>query len=106
MIERDVGGGVEFALTDGSGRGDLVANAQRLLQAWQQAVGQGITVQVNDLGHAWYTAGGRRRFLAPAVPGLDAQGLSDYVRSVASALDAQPASPILAGRLEWPQPPR
>jgi cytochrome b pre-mRNA-processing protein 3 len=42
----------------------------------------------------------------PAVPGLDAQGLSDYVRSVASALDAQPASPILAGRLEWPQPPR
>ena len=41
-----------------------------------------------------------------AAPGLDAQGLSDYVRSVASALDAQPASPILAGRLEWPQPPR
>lgn len=35
--------------------------------------------------------------------GLDAQSLSDYVRRVASALDGQPASPILAGRLEWPQ---
>lgn len=45
-------------------------------------------------------------YAGQAAPGLDAQGLSDYVRSVASALDAQPASPILAGRLEWPQPPR
>jgi cytochrome b pre-mRNA-processing protein 3 len=41
-----------------------------------------------------------------ATAGLDAPSLSDYVRSVAGALDAQPAEPILAGRLEWPQPPR
>jgi cytochrome b pre-mRNA-processing protein 3 len=34
---------------------------------------------------------------------LDAPGLSHYVRSVASALDAQPSPTILAGRLEWPQ---
>jgi cytochrome b pre-mRNA-processing protein 3 len=39
----------------------------------------------------------------PSDAGLDAQGLSDYVRSAASALDAQPAPAILAGRLEWPQ---
>jgi cytochrome b pre-mRNA-processing protein 3 len=38
--------------------------------------------------------------------GLDAQSLADYVRSVAGALDAQPAEPILAGRIEWPQGPR
>lgn len=38
----------------------------------------------------------------PSDAGLDAAGLANYVRSVASALDAQPAAAILAGRLEWP----
>ena len=36
--------------------------------------------------------------------GLDARRLSDYVRRCASALDAQPAAHILAGRIDWPDP--
>ncbi len=34
---------------------------------------------------------------------LDVQGLADYVRKTASALDGQPGSPILDGQLTWPQ---
>ena len=75
---RQKGGGVierkgpdrssEFALTDGAGAPELHRNANQLLNAWRVVSNQGMTLHVNELGHAWYTEGGERRFLA-AVPG-------------------------------------
>lgn len=69
VIERKSGQrGLEFALTQGTGRPELEANAHRLLEAWKTVLDRGVTVQVNSLGHAWYRAEGERRFLAQ-VPG-------------------------------------
>jgi hypothetical protein len=70
VIERKAGRGAEFALTDGADRADLVENAKRLLDAWREAVGRGIPFSVNDLGDAWYEAGGERRFLTRVVGGF------------------------------------
>jgi len=42
-------------------------------------------------------------YLAPG-GGLDGRQLAGYVRSCASALEAQPAAQIFAGRIEWPNP--
>jgi cytochrome b pre-mRNA-processing protein 3 len=42
-------------------------------------------------------------YLVPGAP-LDGRKLSDYVKRCASALDAQPAAQILAGRIAWPDP--
>lgn len=64
VIERRRGKTLEFAITEGSSRPELEQNAQRLLAAWKSAVGRGISFSVNDLGHAWFEAGGERRFLA------------------------------------------
>jgi len=68
VIERRVQGGAEFALTGPDVPESLSANAHRLLTAWQRILDRGITFHVNALGHAWYTEGGQRRFLAE-VPG-------------------------------------
>lgn len=75
---RQKGGGVierkgpdrssEFALTDGPGAPERLANATAVLNAWHTVSSQGLSFHVNGLGHAWYTEGGERRFLA-AVPG-------------------------------------
>jgi superfamily II DNA or RNA helicase len=68
VIERRApGGGNEFA--ERSPASDpLVANADRLLDAWRTVIDRGITFHVNGRGHAWYTDSGTRRFLAD-VPG-------------------------------------
>lgn len=58
----------EFALDAGLGAPELHRNAHQLLDAWRAVSNQGMTFHVNELGHAWYTEGGERRFLA-AVPG-------------------------------------
>jgi hypothetical protein len=52
----------------GGGGGDFAENAERILEAWRSVLDQGISFHVNELGHAWYTEGGSRRYLA-AVPG-------------------------------------
>lgn len=68
VIERRRNRGSEFALTEGSGHAELEQNATRLLDAWRHELNRGLTIYVNDLGHAWYEAGGKRCFLA-SVPG-------------------------------------
>jgi superfamily II DNA or RNA helicase len=69
VIERKApDGGTEFAQRDGRLGPELARNAETLLAAWRTAVDRGITFHLNTLGHAWYTEGGSRRFLAD-VPG-------------------------------------
>ncbi len=68
VIERRVQGGAEFALTGPDVLDERSANAERLLTSWQRVLDRGITFHVNALGHAWYTEGGVKRFLAE-VPG-------------------------------------
>lgn len=70
VIERRSGKVLEFAITEGSNRPDLERNAEQLLDAWRSAVGRGISFSVNELGHAWYEAGGERRFLADVTGGF------------------------------------
>ena len=68
VIERKApGGGNEFA-NRAADSNPFSANTGVLLDAWRAVLDQGITFHVNGLGHAWYTEGGTRRFLA-AVPG-------------------------------------
>ncbi len=68
MIGRKgAGRSTEFALTEGVGPPQRLANAAAVLDAWRTVSGQGLSFHVNELGHAWYTQGGERRFLA-AVP--------------------------------------
>jgi len=70
VIERKApDGGVEFALVGPEG-GPLAENAERILDAWRTILGQGVTFHVNEAGHAWYTEGGNRRFLAAAPGGF------------------------------------
>jgi hypothetical protein len=70
----------EFALTDGPGPEDRLDNARRLLDAWRSVSSQGLSFHVNELGHAWYTEGGERRFLAAVPEGFawpgDEEGVS------------------------------
>lgn len=71
VIEREApDGSIEFAQVEGTGRTDLEANASRLLDAWKHALDRGVTVQINNLGHAWFTAGGQRRYLAEVQGGF------------------------------------
>lgn len=69
VIERKgPGRSSEFALADGPGSPEQHHNATTVLDAWRAVSNQGLTFHVNEAGHAWYTEGGERRFLA-AVPG-------------------------------------
>lgn len=70
VIERRSKAGAEFALVEGSPWPDREQNAKALLAAWREAVGRGITFSVNDQGHAWFEAGGQRRFLANVAGGF------------------------------------
>ena len=54
----------EFALTEGTGRPDLEANATSVLDAWRQVSERGFDFSVNSDWHAWYVEGGSPRFLA------------------------------------------
>lgn len=62
--------GVEFAMVAGSGSEDLEANARRVLDAWRELFGRGITFHVTSQGDAWYAVGGERRFLAHVAGGF------------------------------------
>lgn len=61
--------------------GGRKANARWLLDAWRSVVDRGITVEVNELGHPWFTARGKRIFLAVVGSGFawpsDGQGDGD-----------------------------
>jgi hypothetical protein len=59
---------VEFAVVEGTGLQKREANAKRVLEAWRERFERGITFHVNEVGDAWYTEAGDRRFLAH-VPG-------------------------------------
>jgi hypothetical protein len=70
VIERRaLGGGNEFA-NRAADYDPLSANAGALLDAWRAVLNRGITFHVNGLGHAWYTEGGTRRFLADVAGGF------------------------------------
>jgi hypothetical protein len=65
-IERTTSGAREIALLDGDS--PQAANARATLTAWRHLNDPPTRFFVNELDHAWYEAGGARRFLA-AVPG-------------------------------------
>ena len=69
MVERSVKGGKVFASASGESAG--VANARAVLAAWDELGRPASRFFVNDLWHAWYEAGGGRRFLAEVTGGFD-----------------------------------
>lgn len=76
LIERKgPGRSSEFALADGPGPPERLANAVAVLDAWRAVSGQGLSFHVNELGHAWYTEGGERRFLASVPEGFEWPGV-------------------------------
>jgi superfamily II DNA or RNA helicase len=69
VIERKVGRDREFALlVSGGEKGELVANAKLVLEAWKATGESGLEFHVNARGDAFYLSGGQRRFLAH-IPG-------------------------------------
>lgn len=67
-IERAVKGGREIA--DTGGESEQAENARRLIDAWQQLGTPTSRFYVNSREHAWFEAGGNRRFLANVVGGF------------------------------------
>jgi hypothetical protein len=61
-IERLVAGGREVADTEGES--EQAANARRLIDTWQQLGTPISRFYVNSREHAWFEAGGSRRYLA------------------------------------------
>lgn len=71
LIERaGAGRSVEFAAIEGGQDPEREANARRLLDAWRSVIDPGMTVKINELGHAWFTAEGKRVFLADVGSGF------------------------------------
>jgi superfamily II DNA or RNA helicase len=69
VIERRApDGATEFAMVEGSPEQRLETNARSVLDEWRRLFDRGIPFNVNQLGDAWYTEAGERRFLAH-VPG-------------------------------------
>ena len=66
VIAKRVGRSTLYALVDGTST--RAQNARSILDAWKEAVGQGIEFQVNSCWHAWCYVGGNAKFLA-SVPG-------------------------------------
>jgi superfamily II DNA or RNA helicase len=69
MVERSVKGGKVFASASGGSVG--AANARAVLAAWDELGRPASRFFVNDLWHAWFEAGGERRFLAEVTGGFE-----------------------------------
>jgi hypothetical protein len=70
IIERRVSAGTEYAVVGVEAPPELAANAERVLAAWRQVLTRGIGFHLTAEGHAWYLAGGSKRYLAAAPGGF------------------------------------
>ena len=70
IVRHGRGRELEAAYEEGTEHPRQEENARALLGAWRSLARQGMTVQVNRAGHAWFLDGGHPRYLASVEGGF------------------------------------